>query len=643
MIRSITSSEVASLCRATTAELEEGLLRIRGADAQVRVALMGRTMAGKSTLFEALTGGDGSRIGEGAQRTTRETSERPIQALPGVVLVDTPGVGAKDGHEDRLLAFEAMLGCDVVLWVAANDSTQRETAEALVSIADVGKPLIVAMNCRQGIGTEAKRRRLLRDPQRPFRDLEGHVARLQAFLEPLGVRPGAVVAVHALAAFEGAKGDPELLSVSGLESLRSAVKDDVDAVGPQRQALTVADACRGPLSDAVESFRRVADELHDLSQLKVRAAAEYLVRMTRALASAQAEGALLVETRIAAGRDWHLRADLDGDLNKQMHEHHGQVAKAVESALEEADQDMCEALTDEQGLFADDWTLPPLRDQQHVAFDDAGAWGNRAAKLATRASFGLATALIVMSNPVGWVTAAVALGGILVDRTVVQPATKKGGWIDRVLPSRQQKVLLLREQVSAANRESLDQIRHSALEALEHRRQEYLKLVEANHRAQEAEAEGRLATASASAASALNLQSLVRQLDAETAGAVLALAGRGRGSAAVRECVRQPGRAMAVGMEGPAADEEALFPSTVPEPLHPFPAEAPVPSARRALHVIAAVYPPPYHAVLRGACLTVALEADDWPGRRERVQQLATGASGLQVMLHELAAHPSRG
>ena len=36
------------------------------------ITLFGRTMAGKSTLMEVLTEGDGSAIGMGAQRTTRD-------------------------------------------------------------------------------------------------------------------------------------------------------------------------------------------------------------------------------------------------------------------------------------------------------------------------------------------------------------------------------------------------------------------------------------------------------------------------------------------------------------------------------------------------------------------------------------------
>lgn len=67
----------------------------------LRVVMQGKTMAGKSTLLEALSCGDGRRRGEGAQRTSREVEEREVTELPGVVLVDVPGVGAADGEDDR--------------------------------------------------------------------------------------------------------------------------------------------------------------------------------------------------------------------------------------------------------------------------------------------------------------------------------------------------------------------------------------------------------------------------------------------------------------------------------------------------------------------------------------------------------------
>lgn len=69
-----------------------------------RVVLMGRTMAGKSTLFEYLSGGDGARVGDGRQRYSRDVCARPVDDL-GIEIVDTPGVGAMDGQEDYEAAF----------------------------------------------------------------------------------------------------------------------------------------------------------------------------------------------------------------------------------------------------------------------------------------------------------------------------------------------------------------------------------------------------------------------------------------------------------------------------------------------------------------------------------------------------------
>jgi len=55
------------------------------------IALFGRTKAGKSTIREALTRGDGGTIGKGAQRTTRDVREYRWQ---GLRLLDTPGIEA---------------------------------------------------------------------------------------------------------------------------------------------------------------------------------------------------------------------------------------------------------------------------------------------------------------------------------------------------------------------------------------------------------------------------------------------------------------------------------------------------------------------------------------------------------------------
>ena len=189
----------------------------------VRVAMMGRTMSGKSTLFEFLTGGDGSLMGSGGQRTTRTPLERPSLLIPRCTLVDTPGVGARDGQRDREIAFEAARDCDLVLWVFANDSTQAETADALEELAELGKPLLLFLNCRERIDSEIRRKRLVADPERAYRDAEGHWLRVFEVLSSMGTAPLHRLVGHALAAQVGSRGgDQSLVTASNAGSSRSS-------------------------------------------------------------------------------------------------------------------------------------------------------------------------------------------------------------------------------------------------------------------------------------------------------------------------------------------------------------------------------------------------------------------------------------
>ena len=61
-------SELYQLHKKSRASLEEKRTQLD----KFSIALFGRTMTGKSTLMEILTKGDGSSIGKGSQRTTRD-------------------------------------------------------------------------------------------------------------------------------------------------------------------------------------------------------------------------------------------------------------------------------------------------------------------------------------------------------------------------------------------------------------------------------------------------------------------------------------------------------------------------------------------------------------------------------------------
>lgn len=110
-------------------------LQKRDVDRPFRVVLMGRTMAGKSTLFEFLTEGDGASVGHGGQRTTRESHTGTILDRD-IEIVDTPGVGAMDGDADYATAFDEVADADLILWVATNEATQEQTGRALAQLAD---------------------------------------------------------------------------------------------------------------------------------------------------------------------------------------------------------------------------------------------------------------------------------------------------------------------------------------------------------------------------------------------------------------------------------------------------------------------------------------------------------------------------
>ena len=166
----------------------------------MRVVLMGRTMAGKSTLLATLTASSADRIGVGAQRTSLDVFAAPAVDLRDVEIVDTPGVGAMDGADDVALAMAEVPGADLVLWVASNDSFQEETAQALRAVAFRGKPVVVALNCRAPLVDNLDRDDFLENPDSVFDQHEGHFKTIRSHLSAAGVRPVAEVMLHAEAA-----------------------------------------------------------------------------------------------------------------------------------------------------------------------------------------------------------------------------------------------------------------------------------------------------------------------------------------------------------------------------------------------------------------------------------------------------------
>lgn len=129
------------------------------------MALFGRTMVGKSTLMEILTGGNGASIGKGAQRTTRDVR---TYYWRGLKVTDVPGVAAFEGAEDEKLAFEAAAKADLVLFLISDDAPQPVEAECLGLVRTLGKPLLGVCNVKESIEDNDDLRLFLRSQEKLF-------------------------------------------------------------------------------------------------------------------------------------------------------------------------------------------------------------------------------------------------------------------------------------------------------------------------------------------------------------------------------------------------------------------------------------------------------------------------------------------
>lgn len=129
------------------------------------ITLFGRTMAGKSTLMEILTEGDGSSIGKGSQRTTKDVRKYYWNDLE---ITDVPGIGAFEGEDDEQIAFEAAKTADLILFLITDDAPQAVDADFFSKIVDLGKPVICIMNVKAAVNENKSIKLAIRDIDKRF-------------------------------------------------------------------------------------------------------------------------------------------------------------------------------------------------------------------------------------------------------------------------------------------------------------------------------------------------------------------------------------------------------------------------------------------------------------------------------------------
>lgn len=142
------------------------------------LVMMGRTKAGKSTLFSTLLGTNYDGIGSGKQRTTRKNISYELKN--GIRLIDTPGIAAVGGEKDETKALKAVQEADLICYIVTNDSVQEAEFEFLRKLKNQKKPLIILLNIQKNLQNERYLNRFLDKPEKLMSSTEigGHKERI---------------------------------------------------------------------------------------------------------------------------------------------------------------------------------------------------------------------------------------------------------------------------------------------------------------------------------------------------------------------------------------------------------------------------------------------------------------------------------
>jgi 50S ribosome-binding GTPase len=547
----------------------------------MRVVLMGRTMAGKSSLFSALSGEHFDRIGDGRQRFSRDVRTASPSASRFIELVDTPGVGAHDGAEDFALAFKAAQGADLIVWVASSDSIQEETARALRELGLIGKPIVVVLNCRQsleGVG----RLNLLKFPDRVFGHREGLVDVIRQQLATAGVEALDVVYLHALAATKargsGVELDAELHAASRIDDLSAALEREYAAHNESRRALRVIDGQRHQaerftfeLAQGSAAFRAQAD--HD-TQLN----ADLRVRVTRVVRVAEEGMNSDISIAIGRRRDWHLTVSdfgksLQPQWEKELDDLQTELNQALANRLTNlsAEVDSTVSATNSEWAWVshDQFALKDL-----TGFDSV--FGNRMIRVgfaAFNVGVGLAAgfagaqigaALGLAGGPLAIATGIVGgLVGFGIAAAVGPLKRLATTWVlgtDEVLRRR-------RDELGEKLGPLLDELQITCKRSVEAQVVVLRDSLEAAFGQSDEHSAALHELGAGWAALREQLRDLIRELDTATTSALLRIAGRERLAGSVKRATRLPGVAIIAEFDNHGFSEAWLFPPDVGERL----------------------------------------------------------------------------
>ena len=231
------------------------------------IVLFGRTRAGKSTIREVLTKGDGSTIGKGGQRTTRDVHEYRWNNLR---LIDTPGIEAYGGEEDTCKATKKIDEADMVLFLTSDDSVQPGEFEEMAKLSQINKPFIVLLNVKTKLETEAQLKRFLTKPKKTFDEerLSGHHHHIQEYVnQHLNISQVPIIDIQARAGFlsnlpEYDNFKTKLWELSRLDQVYEVITEDIYKNGNKRRASTFFDGTKNSIDNIREQLLSIKIEIN---------------------------------------------------------------------------------------------------------------------------------------------------------------------------------------------------------------------------------------------------------------------------------------------------------------------------------------------------------------------------------------------
>ena len=415
----------------------EDLETLKGDLEKFSITLFGRTMAGKSTLMEVLTEGDGSAIGMGAQRTTRDIRRYEWN---GLAVTDVPGIGAFEGEEDTRLAFDAAKTADLIVFLLTDDAPQAVEAECFSQVKDLGKPVIVIMNVKVSIDAGKSRKLIERDMKRAFDydRIEDIRKQFCKFADMYGQNWDSVpfVSVHLKSAYEAVKcersGDPDAdfwREVSHIDELKSFICDEVRVRGKYIRVKTFADIIANPMIEALSELNgqsRMNEAQANIISDKKNALAKRRDMFVKSSKKRIESFMMRLKTEfrmdIATFSEDHYNdkmADIAwGELvkNKKLEDRCRELLDDMETEVDSIIQEMLREMTSELKYVSVEslernFLTPELVDAKRIASWTSLVLGSGGAI----AAYILSAVGVSAAGPVGWIASAIGItGGISV-------------------------------------------------------------------------------------------------------------------------------------------------------------------------------------------------------------------------------------